>query len=146
MFVQFKHVQPSLKGTALTEVQYCQSIPEQIPHNRQLINPYLAYQGQNSICSIILLTQYIKNTMLNPKLQYNYSNNNYIPELLMAGKLHVWCFSYVPQFEPLIWDVKVLQYAYITLHHMYITLHSCWNGVNILVNQKCDTSVMYGDW
>ena len=51
--------------------------------------------------------------MLNPKIKYNYSNINCIPELLLAysvvdgefllewceyfGQPQVWCISYVPQ-------------------------------------------------
>ena len=44
------------------------------------------------MCSIISVTQYdYKNTILNPKyianlkIQYNYSNNHYIPELLKVN-------------------------------------------------------------
>ena len=57
--------------------------------------------------------------IVNPKIQYNYSSNNYFPELLMAysvvfdgefllewceyfGQPQVWYISYVAQFEPLI--------------------------------------------
>ena len=57
------------------------------------------------MCSIISLIQYdYKNTMLNPKyiinpkMQYNHSNDNYIPALLMVYSIIVdneflleWC-------------------------------------------------------
>ena len=38
------------------------------------------------MCSIISVTQYnYKNTMINPKIHCNYSNNNYITELLTVN-------------------------------------------------------------
>ena len=79
----------------------------------QSIDPHLACYRE-----IILhvATQYdYKNTMIkyiaNPKIQYNYSNNNCIPELFTVNPCwngvnilashKVWYISYVPQFEPL---------------------------------------------
>ena len=32
---------------------------------------------------------YIQKYIINPKIQYNYSNNNYIPELLMAHSVGI---------------------------------------------------------
>ena len=75
------------------------------------------------MCSIISLTEHdYKNTILiqnytvNPKIQYNYSNKIYIPELLLAyfvvvdgefllewceyfGQPQVWYISYVALLE-----------------------------------------------
>ena len=47
--------------------------------------------------------------MLNQKMQYNYTNDNYIPELLMA-------------------------YSVVVVDGVFL-----WNGVNILFNRKCGT-------
>ena len=78
--------------------------------------------------------------IVNQKIQYNYSSNYYIPELLLVysvvvdgefllewcehfGQLQLWYISYVALLEPLIWDVKVL-HAYM---HTYI--HICYTQV-----------------
>ena len=73
----------------------CQPMPDRIPRGKWWIDPHLVCQGDNFTCNIISVTQYdYKNTMINPKvrmyianpkIQYKYSNNNYIPELLTVN-------------------------------------------------------------
>ena len=78
--------------------------------------------------SLISITQFdykskkSKNTL---QIQHNYSKNDYIPELFTVNSCcwseylvnhKVWYISYVPQFEPLIWGVKVFHM------HMYVLL------------------------
>ena len=89
----------------------------------------LGLLGQDSLCNIISLHNLFTEYHIKSKIHYkskNTSNNNYIPELMIAYSvfddefLLEWCKYFgsvvatsVTQFEPLIGGAKVL-------HNMYI--------------------------
>ena len=79
----------------------------------------------------------MKNQAANPKIQYNYSNNNYIPELLTVNS----CWNVVSLARPLFfllhWVGKCKR------KNIGLANETSWNGVNILASHKCGTSVMY---
>ena len=91
MFVQFKCVWVVLKGEAPTEGWFHQTMPYQISHDWQWIDPHLAcYKGRILYAHNFINTIWLQNTMLNlkytvnQKIQYNHCNTNYILELFMA--------------------------------------------------------------
>ena len=101
MFI-LKRVRAVLKAVGLAEAQLHQSVPDQILHYRQRRDPYLAGEVlnySNIQHNTALLQNYYVKSNVNPTIQYNYySNNNYIPELLIAYSVVVdgeflleWC-------------------------------------------------------